>query len=121
MLQHSFRAFTAVFLASFLFLNIGCGNTISLFDEHAYTQATSTKVDAMNVMDLANESYKLHKKDISDLTTEIDKIYEYERNRNNNAKTIALWNDIRDTTKESLYGFLRRWENKDVLGKVFIV
>jgi hypothetical protein len=31
----------------------GCGSSISLFDQYAYTQATSIKVDASDVMNLA--------------------------------------------------------------------
>ena len=116
--RHLCKSFTKLILAiGFQTLLVSCGNSISLFDQYAYAQATSAKVDAMNVMSSATENYSMHKKEVSELTTEIEKIYEYEKNRKSNKISLELWADIRDTSKQSLYGFLNRWQRKGTLSK----
>ena len=94
--------------------------TISSFDQYAYTQTTSLKVDAMNIMDLANEDYTLHEKSVQELQTKLQKAYEYEKNRPKNEITIKLWDKILDTNGHLLGGFLKRWETDDKLNAVFI-
>jgi hypothetical protein len=59
---------------------MGCSQTISMFDQYAYTQTTSIKVDAHDVMILATTDYALHQKEVYDLSKEIRKIYEYDKN-----------------------------------------
>jgi len=68
---------------SFTILFFSC-STISKFDQYAYTQATSIKVDALNVMSLATEDYIQHTEEVKKVQTQIQKIYEYEKNRNCN-------------------------------------
>ena len=53
-------------ISLFLFiLTITQCASISSFDQHAYVQTTSVKVDAMNVMDLATEDYANHEIEVS--------------------------------------------------------
>lgn len=50
----------------FLLLSfIGCA-AISSFDQHAYSQTTSLKVDALNIMDLAKDEYSAHEKSVKE-------------------------------------------------------
>ena len=94
--------------------------TISGFDQYAYTQATSIKVDALNVMSMANENYADHLQDVSAVNTEIQKIYEYEKNRPRNAITTKMWAKMIDTTGHLYGGFMHRWKNQGKLSTAFI-
>lgn len=74
------------FLAFFVLAIAGCAS-VSQFDQHAYIQVTSLKVDALNVMSLANDSYTMHEAEVHAVNMMLDKAYEYERNRPNNSLT----------------------------------
>ena len=66
------------FVLSILILIASCAST-SHYDQYVYTQTTSIKVDALNVMDLATEDYSLHQQEVKQAITNIDKTYERER------------------------------------------
>jgi len=102
-----------------LFLYVSCAS-ISSFDQYAYTQTTSLKVDAMNTMDLATEEFTTHKKTVQDLQTKLQKVYEYEKNRPKNEITIKMWDKIMDANGHLLGGFIKRWESKQKLNEAFI-
>jgi hypothetical protein len=101
-------------------LLICCKPFIAAYDQYAYTQATSIKVDALNLMDLATEDYSTHKKEIDVVQTSIQKIYEYEKNRPNNGITTLMWEKMMDTSKHLFGGFMNRWKNEKHLNKAFI-
>ena len=95
-------------------------STISSFDQYAYAQTTSVKVDALNVMDLATQNYDTNKVAVQELKTKLQKVYEYEKNRPKNEITVKLWDKLLDPEGHLLGGFLVRWETEKKLGKVFI-
>ena len=97
----------------------GCA-TISKFDQYAYTQATSLKVDVLSVMGHATESYPLHQAEAATLKTSLDKMYEYEKNRPKNAITEKMWSVLTDSTGHLYGGFVKRWEKEDKLDTAFI-
>lgn len=103
----------------FLFSFTACA-TISSFDQYAYTQTTSLKVDALNTMDLATDEYSAHEKNVQELHTNLQKIYEYEKNRPRNEITLKMWNIILDTNGHLLGGFIKRWQNEHKLNAVFV-
>ena len=107
------------FVLSILILIASCAST-SHYDQYVYTQTTSIKVDALNVMDLATEDYSLHQQEVKQAITNIDKTYEYERNRKNNSITIKLWDKLKDTSGHLFAGFVKRWKNEGKLRPVFI-
>lgn len=94
--------------------------TISQFDQHAYIQTTSLKVDALNLMNLAVDDFTSNKKQIETVIVQMDKVYEYERNRPKNSLTIQLWDKLRDSTGHLFGGFIARWEREGTLMPVFI-
>lgn len=98
---------------------ISCAS-ISKFDQYAYTQATSLKVDALSVMQNANESYSQHHQDVQAVRTSLDKMYEYERNRPKNAVTEKMWALLTDTSGHLYGGFIKRWQKEDKLDTAFI-
>lgn len=104
---------------SMLALLTAC-STISRFDQYAYTQTTSLKVDAMNMMGHANEPYTSHTKEVADLQTAIDKVFEYEKNRPRNAISEKMWMVLKDSTGHLYGGFMKRWEKKGNLDMAFI-
>ncbi|MDR0737640.1 MAG: hypothetical protein LBF39_01045 [Prevotellaceae bacterium] len=92
---------------------------ISPFSQHAYMQTTSLKVDALNVMGMAEEPYSDHEAEVITLRTNLQKQYEYERNRPKNAISTAMWEKLLDE-KALLGGFLNRWKEERTLGKYYI-
>jgi hypothetical protein len=97
-----------------------CAPTIALYDQYAYTQSTSAKVDALNVMGMATENYSSHQKDVTALTTELQKLYEYDKGRAKNQLTIKQWDIVMDSTGHLLGGFLKMWQTKGTLSTTFI-
>lgn len=95
-------------------------STISRFDQYAYTQTTSLKVDALSLMGHATESYSLHKGDVMELQTSIDKMFEYERNRPKNRISEKMWSVLTDSTGNLYGGFIKRWAKEDKLDTAFI-
>src|SRR3982750_2042365 len=114
------KKISTITLTSFMALLFTACATISRFDQYAYTQATSIKVDALSVMGMANESYSLHKTQISSVQTSIDKMFEYEKNRPKNVVTEKMWSVLKDSTGSLYGGFINRWEKNDKLDTAFI-
>ncbi len=106
-------------LLSFFIAFISCA-TISQFDQYAYVQTTSLKVDALQIMDLAVEAYDDHTDEVLKLKADLQKIYEYEKNRPNNAITLEMWEKMLKEDGNLIGGFLARWEEKGTQSKVFI-
>jgi hypothetical protein len=94
--------------------------TISTFDQYAYSQATSLKVDALSIMDSATQNYNEHHPAVMNVMTSINKIYEYEKNRPKNEISEKMWAMIRDTSGHLYGGFINRWQREGKLDKVFI-
>lgn len=111
-----FRSLTLlILLVSFL----GCAS-ISPFDQYAYTQTTSLKVDVLNTMDLAVNEYKTQEATVQELQTKLQKVYEYEKNRPKNEITFIMWGVLINTDGHLVGGFLKRWKNEGKLSKTFI-
>lgn len=94
--------------------------TISSFDQYAYTQTTSLKVDAMNTMNLATDDYATHEKTVQDLQTKLQKVYAYEKNRPKNEITLKMWDKLLDGNGHLLGGFIKRWQTEHKLNAVFV-
>lgn len=102
-----------------LVIAAGC-STISTFDQYAYVQATSLKVDALAIMDLAVDSASHHAADIREITMEIDKAYEYEKLRPKNEISAEMWSILKSPDRNLFGGFLKRWQEKQVLKPAYI-
>ena len=94
--------------------------SISSFDQYAYAQTTSIKVDGLNLMDLAKEDFSKSKLNVSEFQTKLKKVYEYEKNRPKNEITIKLWDKLLDPEGHLLGGFINRWEKEEKLSETFI-
>ena len=113
------------YLLSFVLAVVFCacnilGPTIASYDQYAYTQTTSLKVDALNLMDSAVYSYQSEIKNVATVKLNIQKLYEYDKNRAKNSITMKQWQILMDTNGHLLGGFLVRWRNSGKLKKAFI-
>lgn len=106
-------------LAFFFILLSGC-TSIAPFNQRAYEQATSLKVDALMLLNYAAEPYAKHEQKIEILKINLEKAYEYAKGRNKNEITTQQWLIIKDPSRNSLGGVLKKWESETVLNKVFI-
>lgn len=94
--------------------------TISSFDQYAYAQTTSLKVDAINTMSMATGNYSTNEKTVQELQTKLQKAYEYEKSRPKNEITLKMWTILLDSNGHLLGGFITRWEKEQKLNAVFI-
>lgn len=97
----------------------GC-TTTAPFSQKAYEQATALKVEALTAMTKATEPFTSHKQDITTLKINIEKAYEYAKGRPMNSETTDQWALIKDPSRNSFGGFLKRWEDKTSLEEKFI-
>ncbi|HWZ36079.1 MAG TPA: hypothetical protein VNW51_07975 [Mucilaginibacter sp.] len=99
----------------------GCSPLISSYDQYSYTQATSLKVDALNLMGEAVEDYKLHEAESKLVILNIQKLMEYEKHLPKNTITMNQWTLLTDTNGNLLGGFLKEWKAKHMLRPAFII
>lgn len=114
-----FNSFRNTAMIVLLLSYSGCV-TISAFDQYAYAQTTSLKVDALNLMDLAKEDYSAHQASVMEFQTKFQKVYAYEKNRPKNEITLKLWDKISAPDGHLLGGFISRWEKDKKLNAIFI-
>ena len=107
------------FILPLVFL-FGCSPTISTFDQNAYMQATSLKVDALDLMGKATESYTAHEGDVKTLQLKIDKAIEYDKHRPHNEVTTKMWTILNDSTGHLYGGFLIKWKHDGKCGSAYI-
>jgi hypothetical protein len=100
-------------------LLMGC-TSIAPYNQRAYEQATSLKVDALSIMNKATEPFTNHKQSIDLLKINLEKAYEYAKGRSKNEISTNQWAIIKDPSRNSLGGFLKKWENNTQLEKDFI-
>jgi len=108
-----------IILLTFFISVFGCA-TISQFDQYAYVQTTSLKVDALQIMDLAVDEYSDHADQVAELKANQQKIYEYEKNRPKNEITVKMWEKLLNEDGHLIGGFLAKWENQGKQSPVFI-
>jgi hypothetical protein len=97
-----------------------CASTIAMYDQYAYAQVTSLKVDALQLMGKADQDYESNEKQITEIDIKIKKAMEYEKHRPKNEIVNNMWLKISDP-KAYLYGaFIDRWRQKKKLEIAFI-
>ncbi|NOW93398.1 hypothetical protein [Mucilaginibacter sp. SG564] len=113
------RLYLTLLLPLCLFL--GCSSTISTFDQTAYTQVTSLKVDALDLMDKATENYTSHESEVKALQLNIDKAIEYDKHRPHNEITTQMWTILNDPQGHLFGGFLVKWKKDGKCNATYIV
>ena len=118
MLHHFFK--TRYFLLLCLTMALGSCATISKYDQYAYMETNSIKVDAVNIMANATDDYAAHQAEVTTLQTSIDKMIAYETNRPKNTISERMWNLQNDPNGNLYGGFMVRWKREGKLDSVFI-
>ena len=115
------KNYTRLHRLSFLFsfLLFAC-SSISHFDHYAYVQNISLKVEALNLMDLAVTDYTNNVREIKALDLQMQKAFEYEKNRPKNEITTTMWEKLRDPSKNLYGGFMVKWQNEKTLSLGFV-
>ncbi len=103
-----------------LFIIFTACSTIDVFNQRAYEQATSIKVDALSLIDKATDSYDNHKDEIYQLKLNAKKAYEYSKGRAKNEESTKQWEIIINPERNLLFGFLKRWRDEGKLSSTFI-
>lgn len=97
-----------------------CAPTISRFNQHAYVQATSLKVDALMLMEKGTEDFEKHREEVTQLRSDLQKMVEFERNRLHNEVSLQMWELLTNPEENLLGGFLKRWEEKGPVSAYYI-
>ena len=106
-------------VAFFLFNSCNVFKT-ALFDQHSYQQTVTLKVESLALMDKASEPYANHQAKAEDVLLEMQKMVEYEKNKENNNITHKMWEIMANEERNLMAGFLKRWKNQGPLNQVFV-
>ncbi|MBN3116709.1 hypothetical protein H4F46_17615 [Pectobacterium brasiliense] len=108
-------------LISFSCLLLVSCSTISPFNQRAYEQAVTIKVDALSLMDKATaETFEENRHEVTLLKEQVEKAYEYARGLPKNEIVTKQWEIIKNPSRNSLGGFLVYWERNKTLSKTFV-
>jgi hypothetical protein len=110
---------SSLLLLSIVIMGTSC-STIDRYDQYAYTQTTSIKVDALNIMGQATEKYVNHQNDVTNVQSSITKMIEYKKNLPKNTISERMWVLINDPNGGSFGGFMQRWQKNGTLDSTFI-
>ena len=93
---------------------------IASYDQHAYEQTTSLKVQSLDLMAKATEPYAGHESEVQALELRIREAYEYARHLPHNELTARQWQIVMNPDGHSLFGFFARWQSEGRLGGAFV-
>ncbi len=109
------RRFYKLHLLYFVFCIIyGCAPSIAAYDNYAYTQITSLKVETLHLMDMATEPLDNHKQEVKALTMQLEKTKEYVIHRKNNIESGSMWEILLDTNQGSFGEFISFWHRQNI-------
>ena len=108
-----------IVILSISYLLWSCAS-ISVFSPEAYKQAVELKVESLELMSFATESFANHEEDVIALTTKLKKAYEFSSGRPDNEISTKQWEILIDPGKNLLGGFLKRWKEEEALSGFFI-
>lgn len=107
------------FLAA-IFTLFSCTPEIALFNETAYQQAVDLKVEAMELIPKATDSFEEYEKEVTELRRGMAVAYEFAHGRPDNEISTRQWEIMKDPERNMLGGFLARWEDEGTLSGVFV-
>ena len=119
MKKQIYTTLKALIFATIVLCFSGCA-TISQFDQYAYSQSTSLKVDVNNLMGMATDKFSSHQQEVTFLQTSVAKMLEYEKNRPKNDISEKMWTILNDPNGNLFGGFIARWQKEGTLDPDFI-
>jgi hypothetical protein len=84
--------------------------TISPFNEYAYQQDVSLKVDSLALISKSDEPYMDHVSEVESLKARCLKAYEYAKGLPKNEITTKQWEVITDSNGGSLFAYFQLWK-----------
>lgn len=110
-LKFRIKHFGILFLFLYATIN-SCSPLIALYDQYAYTQATSLKVDLQNLADESSTTnYADAKADIDRVNIELQKAYEYSKGRSKNTLSAKQYEIL--LGENNFYKtFLKTWQTQ---------
>jgi hypothetical protein len=97
----------------------GCAS-ISVFSQYAYQQAVDLKVESLDLISHADQSYKEYQKQVEELIQRIDKAYEYAKGRKDNDLSTRQWEILRNPDGHLFGSFLKKWKSEDKLSLTYL-
>jgi hypothetical protein len=97
-----------------------CNPIISTFDQAAYSQVTSLKVDALYLMDKSTEDYATHETEVTALQLKVSKAIEYDKHRSHNTITNKMWDILNDPDGHLFGGFIVKWKKDGKENQTYI-
>jgi len=97
-----------------------CQPLIAGYSQHAYENATSLKVDALNLVGKAESPYGGYSTDVDALMTRVEKAYEYAKGLPHNKLSNRQWEIMKDPNRNLLGGFFRFWKEHGKVSKGFV-
>lgn len=107
-------------VAPIVLLVPACAPSISPYSHIAYQYGVDLKVDALRLMDDAEEAFTDHERAVERLQTNLEKAYEFARGRPLNDYSTSQWELMIDPDSHLLGGFLKRWQSEEQLSRPFI-
>jgi hypothetical protein len=86
----------------------------------SYEKAVVLKVESLEIMEKAVEPYPDHGASVDALLVEIEKAYEYDKNRPKNELVTKQWEILKDPDRRVLGYFLQRWKNETQLSRAYV-
>jgi len=96
-----------------------CAST-GVFSEIAYRQSVSLKVETLELMNKASESYSSHSAEVDSLIRKLKFAYEYAKGRPDNDIITKQWELMINPDRNLIGGFLRIWKEDLILSPVFV-
>ena len=118
LLFHRFNKLLVLFVCLLIVL-AGC-TPISVYSQYAYQQAVDLKVESLNLISHADQSYQNYQKDVGDLTQKVEKAYEYAKGRKDNDLSTQQWEILKNPDGHLLGGVLKKWKSEDKLSTVYV-
>ncbi len=111
------ESFFCLLLATMI---LGWAPLIAPFNETAYEQAVSLKVESLALMDKATHSFANHQTEVEGLIVNLNKAYEFAKGRPRNEISTRMWEILKDSDRHLLGRFLERWRKEGTLSKGYV-